>query len=189
MPISADDVHHVAFSKPPLGRRGYDEDEVDAFLDLLEARFRTPDDPRLAGIDANAVSAKRFGRPPVGQRGYNTDEVDAFLGLCADGLAAADGRPRPTPPSFGPQDVLSAPVRTARFGAHRLDMRQVDAFLDTVAARFRDPDDHSVAWVTPAAIREARFADVPFGTPGYRAEDVIALLGRCATELAARLNG
>jgi DivIVA domain-containing protein len=33
------DVHSVAFSKPPLGKRGYHEDEVDAFLDLVEAEL------------------------------------------------------------------------------------------------------------------------------------------------------
>jgi DivIVA domain-containing protein len=30
------DVRNVAFGKPPIGRRGYDESEVDAFLDLIE---------------------------------------------------------------------------------------------------------------------------------------------------------
>jgi DivIVA domain-containing protein len=33
------DVHNVAFSKPPLGKRGYHEDEVDAFLDVVEAEL------------------------------------------------------------------------------------------------------------------------------------------------------
>jgi DivIVA domain-containing protein len=30
------DVRNVAFGKPPPGRRGYDEAEVDAFLDAVE---------------------------------------------------------------------------------------------------------------------------------------------------------
>jgi DivIVA domain-containing protein len=30
------DVRNVAFGKPPVGRRGYDEGEVDAFLDRVE---------------------------------------------------------------------------------------------------------------------------------------------------------
>lgn len=30
------DVRNVAFGKPPVGRRGYDESEVDAFLDRVE---------------------------------------------------------------------------------------------------------------------------------------------------------
>ncbi|WP_016698279.1 DivIVA domain-containing protein [Actinoalloteichus spitiensis] len=33
------DVHNVAFSKPPIGKRGYNEDEVDAFLDLVESEL------------------------------------------------------------------------------------------------------------------------------------------------------
>jgi DivIVA domain-containing protein len=39
MPLMPADVADVAFSKPPLGTRGYDEDEVDAFLDLVEAEL------------------------------------------------------------------------------------------------------------------------------------------------------
>src|ERR1700746_1075568 len=36
MPLTPADVHNVAFSKSPIGKRGYNEDEVDAFLDLVE---------------------------------------------------------------------------------------------------------------------------------------------------------
>jgi DivIVA domain-containing protein len=39
MPLTPADVANVAFSKPPLGKRGYNEDEVDAFLDLVEAEM------------------------------------------------------------------------------------------------------------------------------------------------------
>ncbi|HEX5346332.1 MAG TPA: DivIVA domain-containing protein [Pseudonocardiaceae bacterium] len=39
MPLMPADVAAVAFSKPPLGKRGYDEDEVDAFLDVVEAEL------------------------------------------------------------------------------------------------------------------------------------------------------
>src|ERR1700760_1132418 len=39
MPLTPADVHNVAFSKPPIGKRGYNEDEVDAFLDLAEAEL------------------------------------------------------------------------------------------------------------------------------------------------------
>lgn len=34
--ISARDIEKVTFSKPPIGKRGYNEDEVDAFLDLIQ---------------------------------------------------------------------------------------------------------------------------------------------------------
>src|SRR4051794_34380824 len=36
MPLTPADIHNTAFKKPPIGKRGYDEEEVDAFLDELE---------------------------------------------------------------------------------------------------------------------------------------------------------
>lgn len=39
MPLTPADVHNVAFKKPPIGKRGYDDEEVDAFLDLVEAEL------------------------------------------------------------------------------------------------------------------------------------------------------
>ena len=35
MPVTAADVRTVVFSKPPMGKRGYHEDEVDAFLAVV----------------------------------------------------------------------------------------------------------------------------------------------------------
>ncbi len=39
MPLMPADVHNVAFSKPPIGKRGYHEDEVDVFLERVEAEL------------------------------------------------------------------------------------------------------------------------------------------------------
>jgi DivIVA domain-containing protein len=39
MPLSPAEVHNVAFKKPPIGKRGYDEEEVDAFLDIVEVEL------------------------------------------------------------------------------------------------------------------------------------------------------
>src|SRR3954465_12824865 len=39
MPLTPADVHNVVFKKPPIGKRGYDEDEVDTFLDVVEAEL------------------------------------------------------------------------------------------------------------------------------------------------------
>jgi DivIVA domain-containing protein len=36
MPVTAADVHNVAFNSPPIGKRGYDAAHVDAFLDEVE---------------------------------------------------------------------------------------------------------------------------------------------------------
>ena len=35
MPLTPADVHNVAFKKPPIGKRGYDEEEVDASISAL----------------------------------------------------------------------------------------------------------------------------------------------------------
>ena len=54
MPLTPADVHNVAFSKPPIGKRGYNEDEVDQFLDLVEdtlAQLQDENDDLRARVD------------------------------------------------------------------------------------------------------------------------------------------
>src|ERR1700741_3162005 len=36
MALTPADVHNVAFSRPRIGKRGYNEQEVDLFIDLVE---------------------------------------------------------------------------------------------------------------------------------------------------------
>jgi DivIVA domain-containing protein len=64
MPLTPADVHNVAFSKPPIGKRGYNEDEVDAFLDLVETELgRLVEDnadlrQRVSELDSELASAR-----------------------------------------------------------------------------------------------------------------------------------
>jgi len=64
MPLTPADVHNVAFSKPPIGKRGYNEDEVDAFLDLVETELaRLLEEnadlrQRVSELDSELVSAR-----------------------------------------------------------------------------------------------------------------------------------
>ena len=60
MPLTPADVHNVAFKKPPIGKRGYDEEEVDAFLDEVERELA-----RL--VEEN--SQLRAGHMPAGPAG------------------------------------------------------------------------------------------------------------------------
>jgi DivIVA domain-containing protein len=77
--ITAADVHSVRFGKPPFGRRGYDEGEVDEFLRLVaEALTQLPGMSRVTGERVHEIA---FRKPRVGSRGYDEDEVDAFLDL------------------------------------------------------------------------------------------------------------
>ena len=75
MPLTPADVHNVAFSKPPIGKRGYNEDEVDAFLDLVEAELarlieenndlRTQVEQRLVGTQAELDDSRTRTMSPV----------------------------------------------------------------------------------------------------------------------------
>src|SRR5262249_17605929 len=70
MPLTPADVHNVAFKKPPIGKRGYDEEEVDAFLDEVERELA-----RL--IEEN--SQLRGGAPaagPVGDMRHSGEFAD-----------------------------------------------------------------------------------------------------------------
>ena len=64
MPLTPADVHNVAFSKPPIGKRGYNEDEVDAFLDLVETELARLIEEnadlrqRVRELDAEVVSGR-----------------------------------------------------------------------------------------------------------------------------------
>jgi DivIVA domain-containing protein len=64
MPLTPADVHNVAFSKPPIGKRGYNEDEVDAFLDLIETELsRLVEEnsdlrQRVSELDAELAAAR-----------------------------------------------------------------------------------------------------------------------------------
>jgi DivIVA domain-containing protein len=35
--LTANELREMSFDKPPIGKRGYNEDEVDAFLEAAEA--------------------------------------------------------------------------------------------------------------------------------------------------------
>jgi DivIVA domain-containing protein len=64
MPLTPADVHNVAFSKPPIGKRGYNEDEVDAFLDLVESELARLIEEnadlrqRVSELDSELVAAR-----------------------------------------------------------------------------------------------------------------------------------
>jgi DivIVA domain-containing protein len=61
MRLTPADVHNVAFKKPSIGKRGYDEDEVDAFLDLVEAELsRLIEDNNELTQRVNAAQAGGF---------------------------------------------------------------------------------------------------------------------------------
>ncbi|HST65598.1 MAG TPA: DivIVA domain-containing protein [Mycobacteriales bacterium] len=101
--IKASDVRSVQFGKPPFGRRGYDEIEVDDFLrKVTDALAQTRGLPQL---DPEEVHQVAFRKPRIGSRGYDEDEVDAFLDLVEAELrwrASAEGQQELAGPVNGP---------------------------------------------------------------------------------------
>ena len=75
--VTSEEVRNVAFSKSAREERGYDESEVDAFLDRVETALRDPG--TRAGVTPADIHNVTFSKPPMAKRGYNADEVDAFL--------------------------------------------------------------------------------------------------------------
>ena len=68
MPLSPADVHNVAFSKPPIGKRGYNEDEVDQFLDLVEdalAQLQDENYELQKQLEGGSGSTKAAGAAPA----------------------------------------------------------------------------------------------------------------------------
>src|SRR3978361_1884095 len=93
MPLTPADVHNVAFSKPPIGKRGYNEDEVDAFLDLVENELQ-----RL--IEENADLRQRV------------SELDQDLAPAprGGGVQATQSIPASQPPPPEPEPVHVPPA-------------------------------------------------------------------------------
>lgn len=187
-PMSATEVRESRFSAPKMGRRGYNMDEVDAFLEIAAARLEG-----RCGLTATDVEAVRFGRPPIGRRGYREDEVDALLERIAHTLASLPAlgllaEPEPEPAAALADSVLNAAdVRNVMFSrptsrrSKRYREDQVDDFLGAVASRLE-----TGAVLTAAEVREAQFGRPQLGRLGYPADEVDALLTRIAETLDAR---
>lgn len=97
MSLTPADVHNVAFSKPPIGKRGYNEDEVDAFLDLVETEL------------ARLIEENNELRQQV-------EQLDAELeGARSEGPGVSTGAPPAPPPprEEPPRRLTSVPAPSA----------------------------------------------------------------------------
>lgn len=88
MSLTMDDVRNVQFGRPPLGRRGYHERDVDRFLDTVVETLAGAGELTVA--DVHNVE---FSRPLI-RPGYDERQVDAFLDTVAAQLLAQPERER-----------------------------------------------------------------------------------------------
>ncbi|GDY33698.1 DivIVA domain-containing protein [Gandjariella thermophila] len=74
MTLTPNHVRNVRFSRPRAGELGYDEHDVDAFLERVHAALTGQD-----ALTADDVRAVRFAPARHGNGGYSANAVDVFL--------------------------------------------------------------------------------------------------------------
>ncbi|MBV9312748.1 MAG: DivIVA domain-containing protein [Pseudonocardia sp.] len=135
MPLTPADVHNVAFSKPPIGKRGYNEDEVDAFLDLVETELAKlieentelrdqvkTLEQQLGNAQGDLAEARaHVNRAPV-QRQRPVEEARQTMAM----------PPAPPPPPVPPQLMEPSPVMG---GDHHVQAAKVLGLAQEMADR------------------------------------------------------
>jgi len=106
--VTPEEIRNVAFSKPLMGNRGYNEDEVDRYLELIAATLRDP--TARGGVTPADIRNMAFSKPPIGKRGYNEGEVDAFLDRLEIELARRAVQQSVVDPDQGSQQDFGAPA-------------------------------------------------------------------------------
>ncbi|MEU5851887.1 DivIVA domain-containing protein [Saccharopolyspora shandongensis] len=195
--LTPDDVRNVAFARSWRRNRGYDEREVDEFLERVEATLRGK---RL--ITARDVLTARFSPGKPG-RSYKKSQVAEFLDQVALTLMKrevreSERREKKRGAASEQKTVVrrAAPVveRTPRRGEpvqsgrvevfnsspavqqNVLDKAEVDAFMDRVEATLRGADT-----LTAQDVLGARFNPPGPGRPGYQEASVFAFLVMVST--------
>jgi len=87
MPFTPADIQDVTFDKPAFGKRGYNEDQVDDFLDRVGATLVGRDT-----LTADEVRDVAFESGTLLRRGYDEDQVDAFLDKIVEDLRLRERR-------------------------------------------------------------------------------------------------
>lgn len=180
-PLTARDVRTAAFGKPPRGRRGYHETQVDKFLDRIENTLLGQDD-----LTAREVREARFSRPMFGRRGYDETEVDAFLArvekqLVDDPPTPGSLRPVALPPITSWKQLRSIKIPTAGPAQRGYRTSQVDRMLEEVGIAL-----DGMVGASSAEVAEATFATSLMVGQGYDCAFVDELMPLLVTELRRR---
>lgn len=181
--MTPEDVRNVRFNPAGSGKRGYDEDEVDRFLDLIEETLRG-----LGELTPEDIRNVSFGKPRRGKPGYDADEVDSFLDQAEAALRARyddpfQGAARPEPTRLRSGAVLRAeacalPLAGPGSGYLR---SAVDEFMERAANAL-----DGRARMSSREVRGTAFPKPSLLARGYRANAVNALMEVLAQELSSR---
>ncbi|MFI9011962.1 DivIVA domain-containing protein [Actinosynnema sp. NPDC053489] len=175
-PLTARDVRTAAFGKPPRGRRGYHEAQVDKFLDRIENTLLGQDD-----LTAREVREVRFSRPMFGRRGYDETEVDAFLARVEKQLGDGPLRPSALPPITSWKQLRSIKIPLAGPAQRGYRTSQVDRVLEEIGVAL-----DGMVGASAAEVERTRFATSLLAGQGYDCAFVDELLPLLAAELRRR---
>lgn len=204
-PLTPSDVRAVIFDRAPIGKRGYDERQVDDFLDRIEAALTGAD--RLTPDEVRAVV---FRDAPLIKRGYHEDQVDDFLDAVIDTferLSRMHVEPptRPVlpeqtepmvfsqPPSLSAEharahaapanNMLALPLPPAPPGTRGYRPADVEKLVRMLAKAVTSPDG---AGPTSADIRTTPLHRTFFNGQGYRTDVVDTIVAAWVEELRRR---
>ncbi|CAM3022767.1 DivIVA domain-containing protein [Skermania piniformis] len=140
MPLTPADVHNVAFSKPPIGKRGYNEDEVDAFLDLVEQELARLIEEnadlrqRVGELDAELAEAKKGNNAQVTAMMQQPPKSEPELPKRMPEPKPPAPAPPPPPPTQ-PTQIASAMPSTQTSGDANVQAAKVLGLAQEMADR------------------------------------------------------
>ncbi|MBQ1082175.1 DivIVA domain-containing protein [Nocardiopsis sp. B62] len=176
MPLTPADIRNKKFHTVRL-RPGYNEEDVDALLDRIEATLVALEGGPRTGplLTADEIRNSRF-RTTRMSPGYREDEVDDFLDLVVADLAGRGlGQPASPPP---------LPPRAGQADPGQPHPGQGQGYADP--NRTDLPSDGP--GMAPRDIREKRFATTRL-TTGYNEQEVDDFLDRAEYSLEVLLQG
>lgn len=171
--LTPQEVRDVGFHRPPRGRRGYQESQVDAFLDRIEATMLGRDN-----LTAKDIRDARFSRPLIGRRGYDESEVDAFLVRVEKQLS---GPVRSIQPVRSWKELRQLRIPTAPPGQRGYRVAQVDRMLEEIGVAL-----DGMLGASSEEIAKAKFTYSLLTGQGYDSSFIDELLPMLAAELRRR---
>ncbi|MFG1606420.1 DivIVA domain-containing protein [Actinoplanes sp. NPDC049265] len=138
MPLTPADIHNMAFKKPPMGKRGYDEEEVDAFLDEVEQEL-------IRLLEENGALRDRAQRvgPGGGGGAASTMVLNSEFGEVAAQLERAqEARARAEASARNVQDQLERARRSTPPTPPPISSGDDDRNARVLAMAQRTADDH-----------------------------------------------
>jgi DivIVA domain-containing protein len=217
MPLTPADVHNVVFKKPPIGKRGYDEDEVDAFLDVVEAELarlieenneltsriaaydgKTPPPPTVVTLPAEAqvaIQPEPAAKPAAAPVSGTDSHVHAarLLGLAqetADRLTAeAAAEAESTLSSARAESERLLAEATSESERLRTEAAAESERLRTEAKTFSDDVVNEAQAKAEADENEARIkAEALLSEARRRSDETLGNLGSQRTELEKKID-